>query len=461
MATMSFNSMASSSKRTTGWWLACGTFPALLWYALWASINTGPWLFHAAPSGLVGWQAVLRASAPLLLLPASLALLASLKRRVRGPKIMMCWTAYALVTAVGCFNARGPLDALYWAAAYLAVITCALLYVQGAQPLQRAIWLNRLSWIVATAMLLVLLAVARDSLFSNASEGGSGYGAFDAGDQVAGSAMSRSSGMARFAAVPAVLAVVQALSTAGWRRIGWVLVGLGSAYLIYFMQSRGAIVAYAFTIAFVMACHSSRTRLFSVPLAVGLALLLATESYSTAFLDSVTEHLVRRQSAESLTTLTGRTRAWQNGWEAVKQSPDIGYGPQADRMLIGEHVHNTYLYALMSGGFVGALAFVAGLAGAWLAFLRIMQSGWVDRLGQRAMLATVGGILAFFTVRGIPEVCGPMFGVDLMVMVPALMYLGLLERTIDQQRQLARMAMRRTPPPGRQSTVRTPARSHA
>ena len=57
--------------------------------------------------------------------------------------------------------------------------------------------------------------------------------------------------------------------------------------------------------------------------------------------------------------------------------------------------------------------------------------GFAERFDQKMFLMQTGGILAFFTVRSIPEVCGAMFGVDLVVMVPAVAYLVVL----DQQGQ--------------------------
>lgn len=109
-------------------------------------------------------------------------------------------------------------------------------------------------------------------------------------------------------------------------------------------------------------------------------------------------------------------------------------------MLNGSDTYPIYLemidrmismYALMSSGFVGAAAFVGGLIWAWIIFLRAIVSGVADRVGQRMFLIQAGGVLAFFTVRSIPEVCGAMFGVDFMVMLPVLVYLTVL----DQQRQ--------------------------
>ena len=66
----------------------------------------------------------------------------------------------------------------------------------------------------------------------------------------------------------------------------------------------------------------------------------------------------------------------------------------------------------MSSGFAGAAAFVGGLVWAWILFLRAIIRGYADRLGQRLFLIQAGGIMAFFSVRSIPEVCVAMFGVD-------------------------------------------------
>ncbi len=143
------------------------------------------------------------------------------------------------------------------------------------------------------------------------------------------------------------------------------------------------------------------------------------------------QHFYRGQSEKDLRTLTGRTRAWKKAAKEVKKSPVIGYGPQADRYLIKEHVHNTYYYALLESGILGTLFFVGGLIWAWILFFKAVSQKGVDRLGQRTLLMQVGGILAFFTIRSIPEVCGAMFGVDLMVMLPALGYLQVLSRQVD------------------------------
>ena len=113
--------------------------------------------------------------------------------------------------------------------------------------------------------------------------------------------------------------------------------------------------------------------------------------------------------------------------EFVERSPLWGWGFQADRDLLssGQHVHNTYLYTLLTAGLLGTCAFVFGLGRAWVGFFRVLNQVPPK---ERLVLIQTGSLLAFFTVRSIPEVSGGMFGVDLMVMLPAMAYIGVLER---------------------------------
>jgi O-antigen ligase len=138
---------------------------------------------------------------------------------------------------------------------------------------------------------------------------------------------------------------------------------------------------------------------------------------------------MRGQDTGEFYSMTGRTRAWENGWYEAMKSPIIGWGPQADRMLIGEHVHNTYLYTVMTSGFIGGIAFAGGLLYAWYLFIKMLSRGVADRFGQKTFFIQAGGILAFFTVRSIPEVSGAMFGIDTMLVIPVLAYLTVLNKT--------------------------------
>jgi O-antigen ligase len=101
---------------------------------------------------------------------------------------------------------------------------------------------------------------------------------------------------------------------------------------------------------------------------------------------------------------------------------------QADRFLFREHVHNTYMYALLAGGLVGLALFLAGLVWAWTLMVRLSLSRLVDHVGERTHFLQASAILVFFSVRSVTEVSGAMFAVDLVVMVPAILYLTILNQ---------------------------------
>ena len=172
-----------------------------------------------------------------------------------------------------------------------------------------------------------------------------------------------------------------------------------------------------------------RTRIIGAILLILFLFILYTDFIPEETIGNVLTYILRGQDIDELPAMSGRNVTWTLGWEEVKESPVLGWGFQSDRFLLGgQHVHNAYLYALMTAGFVGGTAFAGGLIWAWVMFLRILRRRTADRLGQKVFLIQVGGILAFFTVRSIPEVSGAMFGIDLMLMVPVMAYLGLLNR---------------------------------
>ena len=415
------------------------SFPALLWIMLWFSINTGPWVFTRTPTTYMGWLHYLRAAFPFVVLLVSGVLSFSSQgtdvKIVYGP--MKLWLVYGLISLIACMiSSPRPFNAAYWGIAYLSVFTAIRSFLQGPDPLKKAITLNYLSWIITALFLAILVFMARDALFVDNRSGMTGYGVVNRVGTVSDMAMSRSSGMARFAAVPAVASFVLIWQSRGIFRLFFGAVFLFSGALVYFMQSRGAIFGLAFALFFIMLFMGVRSRRLGALFLILLGLVLYTGIIPERRVEQVSEHIMRGQDEKQFRSLTGRTRAWEKGWKQALKSPGWGWGPQADRYLIKEHVHNTYMYTLMSAGFAGAAAFAGGLIWAWVLFLRAIIRGFADRFDQRFFLIQAGGILAFFTVRSIPEVCGAMFGVDLMVMLPVLAYLVVLDqkgRALDRE----------------------------
>jgi len=422
------NSINSTNKM--GWRYYFMSFSSLLVAMVWLGIDTGPWELRKEPAGLLGWVHAIRTVFPIIvLLFATLVLIGKKKRtgRVFSAPVRL-WLVYGLVGLFACLMSPYPLDAAYWAVAYLSVFAAIKLFLDGPDILERAVYLNYLSWFITTVVLVFLYVMARHVMFVQTPLGLSGYGYINIMPTIVEMSMSRSTGMARFAAIPGIVSFVFLWRGGGRKRILWLALFAFSAVLVYLMQSRGAFFGFASALAFVMLFLGNRTRIIGAVLLTFFLIFLYSDAIPARVVDNVTAFILRGQDVDELKEMTGRTVTWDLGWEEVKRSPVIGWGFQSDRFLLGQHAHNAYLYALMTAGFVGAAAFVAGLIWAWFIFLRVLKRGTADRLGQKVFFIQVGGILAFFTVRSIPEVSGAMFGIDLMLMIPVMAYLGILNR---------------------------------
>jgi len=420
-----------------GWlkrWGHIVSIPAVLWLMLWFSINTGPGAFDSEPESLIEWLNVIRTSFQYVVALVGVVYLVVRHGNsgIMGGPVQM-WLIYGLLGLLATFMSPEPYDALYWAVAYLAVFLAMRAYISVDSALDAAEQLNKLNWIVTTLFLLALVFFARDVLLPIIIEHKMAYGAFgEAQLRALEMPMSRSSGMARFAAVPALAAFVMLWHSRGLKRLFWIALFVPSIYLIYLMQSRGAVFSMAFAMSFVLLFQGKRIRMLGIVLISIFSLMLVTDVIPVETVNSIKDYIYRGQSAEDFRTLTGRTRAWDYGLATGLESPWLGWGFQADRFLIKEHVHNTYLYAFMTAGLPGLIAFMAGMVWAWVLFIKIIWKYKIDNPSRRIFLIQAGGILAFFTVRSIPEVCGALFAVDYMIMLPILAYLNLLHNKLEE-----------------------------
>ena len=417
------NCPASSSSFVD--WLS---LPSVLWVMVWLGINSGPWVLKKTPADLLGYLHYARTIFPFLVLfYASISIVQLPKSsafRLTWPVRM--WLFYGIIGLISCLLSPRPYQASYWALCYLSVIVFIIYFVQVDEPLGQALRLNQLSWVVTTLFLIILLYYSRDYLFVDYRYGITGYGIVGRVQTIFESAMSRSSGLARFAAVPGIVSFVYFFHTKGPGRLLFAAAFAGSAAMVYFMQSRGAILGMAFSIFFLMLLMGPKFRRAGAILLVLLGITYHFKLIPERRIEQIAHHLTRGQSEQELKSMTGRTYTWKRALIKIRRSPIIGWGQQADRYLIKEHVHNTYLYALLTSGIVGASAFIGGLIFAWVAVIRIARNEIATRLSQHVPFVQAAGILAFFSVRSIPEVCGSMFGVDLMLMAPAIAYLGIL-----------------------------------
>jgi O-antigen ligase len=313
------------------------------------------------------------------------------------------------------------------------------MYMQGNMSFARASELNRLSWLLCSAVLLTLVFVARGQLLAKTPMGTSGYGVLDRMPTVAGMAMVRATGISRMAAIPAIVGFVGIWESRGSPRIAWLAVFVPCFYLVWVMQARGSTSSLAISLALIMILLGGRARRLG-----WMFIFVAILIYMSGFIQDDTIHhyylfAMRGEQGERLESMSGRDRIFREAWKKITESPLIGYGPQADRQFseIG-NAQNGPLYALLCGGVLGGIGYLGGLVASWIMLIQALRQRRRFKDSERMMLLSVTGIMAFLTMRNIPENTAALYSIDLLLQLPALVYIGELNRLLKRSKEVAR-----------------------
>jgi hypothetical protein len=420
------------------------SFGTLCFVLLWAGIDTGPWAldWNFIESSWSGCVNGVRAAFPLAVLAAWIFHLflrkRSTLRRLTIPEAF--WLYYGLICFVSTILVSPWFDYAYWGFAYLGVFAATEIFMHESEfPVDRAAALNRLNWILASVILAILLWVSRDKLLVQTSAGTTGYGLIERMPTVAGMAMSRETGVARFAAVPALLSLVSLWTTRGPTRLISAAVFAATVYLIWLLQSRGALFSFAFAASFSMLIMGGRARHFGLALTAISAFVYMAGMIPEGTIHLIYLHATRGTQGQQLLSGSGRTTwIYPRLWGLIRQSPVIGYGWRADRRVAFMDGQNGALYALLCGGFVGGFGFIAGLTAAWAIMLRLLWRINMLPPDYRVTFIQTAAIMVFFTMRTVPENCAALYSVDLMVQLPALVYLGELDRALKRVQRVQR-----------------------
>ena len=130
---------------------------------------------------------------------------------------------------------------------------------------------------------------------------------------------------------------------------------------------------------------------------------------------------------------TGRTTVWRESLNLVKDSPAFGYGFHADRLLLGTHMHNSVLHALLQTGVIGTIPFIMAVLFGW--FLAIKAVRRLDNLliAHKHLVIQSTGVLTFLTIRAITESSGAFFGIDWLLLGLVLFYLQVVDHSRSKQ----------------------------
>jgi O-antigen ligase len=328
--------------------------------------------------------------------------------------------AYGAVAAIATFFSPEPGWSAYWSMTFIATILTAWNFLDRDNPLGSTRQMLNLTWLAAFVVAAIIGYQAKDSIFGGHVS--SAYSAIEANLQ----GMSRSSGVARWAAVPGLVCLIRAFHS---RRVIYFPIYLGIAitafYIVYRMQSRGAVFGSVAAMLFCLLV-GSRLRRYALPFAVVATILLMILDSPAAMSDQVNQYLMRGQSKEEFRTMTGRTRTYQNAMGAFEEMPVLGRGQWTDRLVINQHVHNSYLQALLNGGVVGFIPYCASWVAGWILFFKLQKRRPRMSPQDRLHLLEAGTVMMFFTVRAIPETTTASFAVDMLVMVAIYVYFDAL-----------------------------------
>jgi O-antigen ligase len=419
---------SSRSAKKTPWRIQAPLIAVVLWLFLWVNLDTGFWLI-VTPESFGDLISAIRSCLPFFVLPFAAFLLirkSSLTLPVMAPSRLLL--IYGVVATISGIYSPEPTWAAYWSVAYLATILAAWTFVDGRAPVESARTLLLITW-VTTFLVAAYLGHSSSSLiFGHAA---SAYGRPEAGLDK----LSRSSGVARWAAVPGLVCAVRAFHS---RRLIPIVIFVAVAgfcfFIVFRMQSRGAVFGSVAALILIVIL-SSRLRRYALPFVIISTVFLFVLESPGVVSERVYEYLRRGQSEELFESMSGRTSIYEHGVAAFKDAPIFGRGQWTDRLVFYEHVHNSFLQALLNAGIVGGIPYFASWITGWIMFFKLRDRWrWLGREDRVCMLES-GAVMTFFTVRATPETTTASFAVDLLVMVAIYVYFETL--TLDVARRQA------------------------
>lgn len=208
--------------------------------------------------------------------------------------------------------------------------------------------------------------------------------------------------VAFISAVVAFAAWCRVLRRRGASRIGWFLLLALAFGMLILAQSRTSLIGFFVAVA-VQLLFARRFGLLALVAVVSVFVV------ATADIANVAErYVVRGQSAELFTSLSGRTLAWQAAWAAFQESPILGHGfaAAARAEILGatgaSTLHGAVFDVLVGVGLLGLVPWAAAIGWTSFRLVRLGVGARVSRDGdgsERSAIAEMLGILALIIVR--------------------------------------------------------------
>ena len=385
------------------------SLPVFLWFMLWGGLFTG--LYNVTgemfSSPLAFFQGA-RALLPLLAL--YICLMWMLLKGAKVPSFSNPVGFFFYYCAVGLavsFFSPEKLTALYWGGAYLAPVLVVWIVLSGEDILER---MRKVLFVNYAASFLIFMLLLPDIY----GYGFSGKMRFMFYELPFGLGEMRANGVARFALVLLIISGVRLLSQKNVWRYLWAVPLILSTYTLMQTQSRTALLGLV--VAGVLLVYIMGLRWQFLFLGPAAAYVLWRAGFQER----------GHGSLERLVNLTGRQLTWQQAVVEIKKSPFLGWGFHADRILLdSQHMHNSYLHAMLHGGIVGLVFFAAAVFSIWYVILKenvLKRIKKADEVNRPFLIESVL-IIGFLSSRSLFESTAAFFGVDLLLFIPAAAYI--------------------------------------
>lgn len=240
-------------------------------------------------------------------------------------------------------------------------------------------------------------------------------------------------GREQFYSLPLGLGIMRAN---GVGRFALIVIIFSSAKLLFSKgKSRYLFLGLIFPSLYLLARSQSRTALLGLAVCSVLIVIIKQLDWRLVFIAPFVVYVIwisgivwrAKGSFDNLLDLSGRQMTWERGLELIKQSPFLGWGFHADRLLLhSEHMHNSYLHSLIHSGILGTAAFILAFIGTWIIIFKKETFSSVQKGRGPNQVILVGSILilGFLTARGFFESTGAFYGVDLLLIVPSMTFIA-------------------------------------
>ena len=411
---------------------ANAAFAMGLWALLWLGYNTGPEYFTdpSSPASLAGFIHGVRAFFPMLAAWLAVALMLLRSSRVfiwlMGPLgLMLLYAVTGLVSSATL--SPDPINALYFGANYLSIVLVLLAIVAVEDPLADLRRVLNLTWVVGITLTIGLLGaipiLGSQAVVEN-EPGPMGLRVYNGSGTIMGMAATRNTGFARYAAVSALVALPGLMRKGKLAiRMLWGGVFAASMYALVIANGRTETLAFVGGVVLILGAEKAR-RTVNFLIAAGVAILLGLRGFYYQF------YLYITRTGHVDITMTGRTLTWDDGLRLLWKSPWVGFGFQADRYFLGQHMHNAFLHVLVQSGLLGGGVILIGLAIVWYYLIKYF---FIKVPADKTLVPPeIPAVLLFVTISSITESTFAYFSAAWLLSAPIVAYVMALHRHMQR-----------------------------